>query len=102
MNTWYSKQLGDGIQAYGPSDEIKKAFLPMHVLAGQPIEMAVFSRYDLHANIVTVYFSPAAKDLAAIFSATPCERPNRGDEESGKLGLLIGSPYCWDSLYPGA
>ncbi len=48
--------------------------------------MAVFSRYDLEKNIVTVYFSPGASALAKMFGAAPCEKPKK----EGRLSLLVG------------
>lgn len=77
MNQWYSKELGDGVEAYAPSHKIQEAFFPLFSAAGNPIDMAVFSRYDLERNIVTAYFSPSAAALAKSFGAQPCEKPKR-------------------------
>jgi len=95
METWYSKEIGDGIQAYQPSNQIQEVFTPFFIAAGCPHDMAVFSRYDLKRNIVTVYFSPSACEIAKTFNATPCEKPSR----SG-LGLLVGDVRCWHIFYP--
>ena len=46
MSKWFSKQLGDGLVAYTPSTEIEEAFGPLYAAAGNPAEMAVFTRYD--------------------------------------------------------
>jgi hypothetical protein len=86
MTQWYSKDVGDGIAASAPSDQIQEAFLPFFTAAGQPTDMAVFSRYDLEKNMVTVYFSPGASALAKMFGATPCEKP----KNEGRLSLLVG------------
>jgi len=43
MNTWYTKELGDGITAGLPSDEIKFAFLRAFRADGMPADMAVFT-----------------------------------------------------------
>lgn len=48
--------------------------------------MAVLSRYDLDRNVVTVYFSPSASNLAKMFEGTPCEKPKM----EGGLVLLEG------------
>ena len=44
--------------------------------AGNPLHMVVFSREDPETNIITAYFSPSAHTLAALFNATPCEKPS--------------------------
>lgn len=95
-NQWHSKDLGDGVDALAPSHQIQQAFLPLFAAAGQPIEMAVFSRYDREKNIVTVYFSPSAFDLAKINNAIPCDKPKN---ENG-LGLLVGDQRCLQVFYP--
>ncbi len=95
MNQWYSKDLGDGVQAFAPSTQIQKAFIPAFASAGQPIDMAVFSRYDLEKNIVTVYFSPGAANLATVFNATPCEKPS-----FERLSFLVGDQRCIGMFFP--
>lgn len=95
MSEWYSKELGDGVQAFAPTMQILEAFLPASVTAGQPIYMAIFSRYDLETNIITVYFSPAAASLAKIFNATPCKKPS-----FERLGLLVGDQQSVGVLFP--
>ena len=97
MNQWFSVEIGDGIQAYGPSHQIQEAWLPLFVAAGQPTNMAVFSRYDTDKNIVTVYFSPGASALASIFKAIPCEKPKK----ENRLGLLVGDARSWQLFFPG-
>ena len=98
MNTWYSVSLGDGIMSGIPSAEIEELFQPLYVAAGQPINMAVFTRSEsegrLHCEVIA-YFSPAASELAQAFDAEPCLTPVR----SG-LGLLAGDPACWSVLFP--
>lgn len=98
MMQWYSKDLGDGVDAFAPSGQIQTAFLPAFLSAGQPIDMAVLSRYDLEKNIVTVYFSPAAAVLAEMFGATPCEKPRK----ERRLSLLVGDQRSLEFFYPGA
>ena len=95
MKDWYSKALGDGVAAFKPSMDIHAAFTSAYIAAGQPIEMAVFSRNDPKANIVTVYFTPSAMVLAKAFGASPCEKPDREG-----LGLLVGDTRCWQLYYP--
>ena len=98
MTQWFSKTLGDGVQAFEPTSQIQDAFLPIFAAAGQPTDMAVFSRYDLENNIVTVYFSPGAAALAKMFDATLCEKPTR----EGHLSLLVGDQRCLELFFPSA
>ena len=97
MSTWYSKDLGDGVAAFGPTSKIQEAFLALAKAGSISSDIAVFSRYDLKSNIVTVYFTPSASLLASAFGATPCEKP--GPE--GKLGLLVGDARSWELHFPG-
>jgi len=96
MNQWYSKELGDGVEANAPSHEIQEAFFPLFAASGNKTDMAVFSRYDLEKNLVTVYFSPGASVLAKMFGAQICEKPIK---ENG-LGLLVGDQRCLQLFYP--
>jgi len=95
MEQWHSKALGDGTAALAPSMRIQELFLPMFAASGQPLRMAVFSRYDLESNVVTVYFSPTASRLAELFGAKPCDKPT-----SERIGLLVGDMRCWDIHFP--
>ena len=64
--------------------------------AEQPA-MAVFARNDSEGRLhceVTVYFSPAAHDLAKRYQAKTCERPLPAG-----LDLLAGDPVCWEMLF---
>jgi hypothetical protein len=98
MNTWFSKSLGDGMMAYEPSEQISKAFLRSSGTAGNPAEMAVFTRHEsegrLHCEVVA-YFSPAAAEVARQFEAEPCAKPLRAG-----LGLLAGEQSAWSALFP--
>jgi hypothetical protein len=90
MDTWHSRALGEAAAA-----RVQQMFLPMFLAAGRPPRMAVFSRYDRRANLVTAYFSPGATALAAFFEAQPCAKP-RGEG----IGLLVGDPRCWEIHFP--
>jgi hypothetical protein len=98
MDSWHSKELGDGIMAAMPLDEIVKAFLQQFNEAGKPPNMAVFTRLEsegrLHCEVVA-YFSPAALEVARAFEAQPCEKPARAG-----LGLLAGEESSWSVLFP--
>ncbi len=98
METWYSKQLGDGMMASMPSAEIEEIFLPLFESAGKPVDMAVFTRHEsegrLHCEVIA-YFSPAAAEVAIASGAEPCVKPSRGE-----LGLLVGDKQVWSVLFP--
>lgn len=98
METWHSIELGDGMFAVTPMDEIKATFQRSFIEAGKPANMAVFTRYEsegrLHCEVIA-YFSPAAKKIAEAFDAQPCEKPARAE-----LGLLAGDIQAWSVLFP--
>jgi hypothetical protein len=86
MGTWYSLDIGDGIEAALPTTKIQEAvFALIAAKNGNPKNIAVFSRYDLGANIVTVYFAPETEVIARAFNASPCEKPS-----SDGIGLIAG------------
>lgn len=98
MNTWYSLSLGDGMTAGSPSGEVEEAFAKAFVEAGEPAEMAVFTRPESEGRLyceVIAYFSPAAKKLAMEFDAEPCDKPERAG-----LALLAGKLEAWSALFP--
>jgi hypothetical protein len=98
MNNWYFLNLGDGIMAAAPTDELKERFLHSFDEAGSPPEMAVFTRAEseghLHCEVIA-YFSPAAENIAEEFDADVCQKPARAG-----LGLLAGSAKSWSILFP--
>ena len=98
METWYSNELGDGMMAATPSDEIEKAFMGAFNAAGKPLNMAIFTRLEsegrLHCEVIA-YFSPAAKDVAKVFDAQSCGKPSPAG-----LGLLAGDKLSWSVLFP--
>lgn len=91
MCKWYSLDLGDGVESYGPTGKIQESFWPIYLACGSPKDMGVYSKYDLNKNAVTVYFTPSAKPLAEAFLATECEEPS-----SDHLGFLVGPGACLD------
>ncbi len=98
MDTWYSRNLGDPTLTDGTLDELDAYFHAVHVRAGEPSEMAVFTRLEsegrLHCEMIA-YFSPAAQTVAKAFDAEPCTRPVRQG-----LGLLAGAEEAWSVLFP--
>lgn len=101
MASWYSKELGDGVAAFEPTTQIHNAFLALARAQAQSgrylFDAAVFSRYDLDTNVVTVYFSPSAHLLATAFGATPCEKP----APTEGFALLAGDARAWEKHFPG-
>ena len=100
MQTWFLQQLGDGAWAFAPKEEIRDQFAPLFAAAGQPADMAVFTRHELEGRLqceVVAYFSPAAAALAQQRGAQPCEQPTHND-----LDLLAGEASCWAVLFPDA
>lgn len=93
MDDWYSVSLGDGMMASMPSDEIQSAFGRLFPDGAIPSDAAVFTRLEsegrLHCEMIA-YFSPAAKEIAEMFDAQPCEKPARAG-----LGLLAGDERAW-------
>jgi hypothetical protein len=98
MSGWSRMQLGDGLMAWAPQREIETSFQAAFDGAGCPQEMALFigqhSEGRLHCE-VTLYFSPAAMELAATLGAEPCQMPS----PSG-LDLLVGHEAAWQRLFP--
>jgi hypothetical protein len=98
INIWYGLFLGNGADALAPRLRIQQSFLRAYAAAGQPINMAVFSKAETkdRAHEVTLYFSPAAATFAKSLSgAAPCEKPTREG-----VGLEVGDQRCWDLLFP--
>lgn len=100
MQTWFSQQLGDGVWAFAPKEDIRGQFAPLFAAAGRPVAMAVFTRHELEGRLqceVVAYFSPAAAALAQALGALPCDPPAPDD-----LDLLAGDAACWAALFPDA
>lgn len=94
---WFVLGLGDALMADSRLGEIEEKFLTLFAPAGRPAEMAVLKRHDTEHSLqceVTVYFSPAAGELARAFGASPCARPLRAN-----LDLLAGDGSCWAALF---
>ncbi|HEY9199544.1 MAG TPA: hypothetical protein VIR60_09270 [Gammaproteobacteria bacterium] len=89
--------LGDGILASAPLGRIEALFRAAYVRAGSPRDMALFVRQQsegrLHCEI-SLYFSPAAAEVAKTVEALPCARPSPDG-----LSLVIGADDCWAVLF---
>lgn len=95
--TWYSKEMGDGVESYAPSQRLFDAFTAFAGAGSVPRGIGVFSNYDLQRNVVTWYFSPEADVLGKAFGASPCAKPT----PAHGFGLLVGSALSWDEHFPG-
>lgn len=96
MDSWYSKDLGDGVSAFGPTLKIQEALKEIVKAGVYSRDLAVFSQYDSRKNVVTVYFSPSARLLAEAFDSTPCEKPV---PEKG-FALIVGDARNWEIHFP--
>ncbi len=86
--SWFRLDLGNGVAALAPTRKIQEAFIAIMVVSGAPRpERALFSRYDLAADNVEIYFTPSVSDLAVSFGAYPCSRPALNEYS---MGLLCG------------
>jgi hypothetical protein len=99
-DNWHSLPLGDGMMADEPSKELRAVFQTMFMSAGEPADMAIFTRHEsegrLHCEVIA-YFSPAASEVAVLFGAEPCQIPTQNE-----LALLAGSDDCWSTLFQKA
>lgn len=97
---WHSKPLGDGVEALVPSNAIQEAvtsFSAPLATGRANAGAAVFSAYDLEANVVTVWFTPELERIARAFGANPCEKPTPVEG----FGFLAGYPTAWEVHFPG-
>lgn len=97
MTQWYAKQLGDGMMAYLPLNQIEAEFQPRFEAAGHPDDMAIFKRHVLGSGLycdVTAYLPPACADVARACNASPCPAPQADD-----LTLVAGNKACWRVLF---
>ena len=101
MTSWYSKELGDGVEAFVPTTDIQNGFLTLAQSQAQlgrySFDAAVFSRYDLETNVVTVYFTPSAELLATAFRASPCTKP----VPTEGFALIVGDARAWEAHFRG-
>jgi hypothetical protein len=98
MAPWYFLNLGDAMLVAEPSAEVEELFLKAFEAAGNPSDMAVFTRHESEGRLqceVMAYFSPAAHEVAERLEARPCPKPARAE-----LGLLAGSQDAWQVLFP--
>jgi hypothetical protein len=98
MGRWFSKNLGDGMLAYGPLAEIEALFLTTYPQTDYPSEVALFVRHESEGRLhceVKVYFPPAIEEFAQSVSAITCNKPT-----STGLSLLVGSETALSTFFP--
>lgn len=98
MSSWFAQNLGDGMLAMAPLQRIEERVLSLDESVRGQAELAVFVRHESEGHLhceVTVYFSPAAAEVAQAFDARPCQRPSPGG-----LSLLAGAEAAWPALFP--
>lgn len=96
MTQWYSKELGDGLEAFVPRHETLQAHQAFTLANRCTGGAAVLSRYDAETNVVTVYFCPAAEVLALQLDASSCDKPVPG----GGLQILAGVANDFVAHFP--
>ncbi len=97
MSQWHSKDVGDGVEAFGPSGQLFDAYETLAIGGGSTKNAAVFSAYDLRRNVVTWWFTPGAAQLAKAFGASPTSKPT----PAKGFGLLVGDMNAWEAYFPG-
>jgi len=98
MRDWFLLNLGDAMLAGEQQDRIRELLLSAVTQAGNPGEMAAFSRHESEGRLhceVKIYFSPMSATVAREVNARACEKPS----PTG-LSLLAGSKLSWLLLFP--
>lgn len=97
MTTWHRLDLGNGQDAFSPTNQIQEAVHASMLADPSNSEIALFSRYDLLKDNVEIYFTPEAITVARVFGACPCEKPAPG---RFRMGLLVGSAGSLSRHFP--
>lgn len=98
---WFFKEVGDGMQASAPTNALQELFLSNRMAMAKlgqqwPDGAALFSKYDLRRNVVTLYVTAEAAWIAIEQGFSVCEKPPVAD-----LSLLFGSQEDWGRHFPG-
>lgn len=86
MSNWYKLDLGDDERAFEPTRRIQQMFMSKFLMCQPGSGRALFSCYDKDADNLSLYFSPAAQDIAVRVYAQRCDPPLITDA----IGLLAG------------
>ncbi len=86
MSSWYKLTLGNDDQAFEPTLRIQQMFMSKFLMCPPGSGRALFSCYDKNTDDLSLYFSPAAQDIALRVYAEPCDPPLTID----CIGLLAG------------
>ena len=86
MGSWYKLTLGNDDQAFEPTLRIQQMFMSKFLMCPPGSGRALFSCYDKNTDDLSLYFSPAAQDIALRVYAEPCDPPLAID----CIGLLAG------------
>jgi hypothetical protein len=98
MRNWFLKNLGDAMLASDQQDRIEQLLLSAYADAGNPKEMAAFTRHESEGRLhceVKIYFSPILVAVAREVNAEPCEKPSPDG-----LSMLAGAQDSWLALFP--
>ena len=93
MGVYTRLVISVAVRRIGPTPAGKQQELVTTLVSPGEIarDMDIYLKYDLHANSVTVYFTPSAKPLAEVFKARKHSVPLFGKEGLGEI-LLNKSP----------
>ena len=97
MASWYSKRMGGGVAAFGATNKVTEAFTALARNHSVSADAAIFSRYDVATNAVTIYFSPSADVMATALGASPCSKPT----PDPALVLVVGDFSSWAVHFAG-
>jgi len=81
---WYYLYIDDPATAHAASSEFQKAIFAVWAVTDN-YDATVFCRLDGDSGGVHYYFTPAAKSVALVHGASPCEKPSRQE---------VGEPLC--------
>lgn len=101
MSSWYKLGLGNDDQAFEPTLRIQQMFMSKFLMCPPGSGRALFSCYDKEKDELSLYFSPAAADIALRVYAEPCEPPTALDcigllaGEGDALGREVDEPALW-------
>lgn len=95
--TWFCLDLGNGMDAYAPTQRVQAAFMAVFLREPAGSGRAVFSRHNSRDDSLQVYFTPETADIARQFNARPCPKPSTAD---GRISLLAGDADALALRFP--